>query len=370
MLNTTLPRLICPRCQCALARSGQSESLTKGVQEIRSGQLTCEFCQARYPILQGVALLVEDVGSYLMEHVKGISQVVPDSEIPKEFRRHYQDAKADIQSEHIEEDLEAERVNALYLMNHYLRVDALGAEAAWWQPRHGAGSPVIDALVREHWDRGPFATIEKWVSTRSGRQRRHAVELGCGVGGLSARLKPCLSSYLGVDSSFASIALARHLALGTPYSRALRIPEDLLHGPVAREIRIPVPASFDGSVDFVVGDLVSPPLQAGVWDFAIALNTIDMLDEPAGLPAMQNDLLVEGGFAIQSCPYIWHEKVASALRKRLPASVRDSASAVEWLYEKAGFEIEERSENVPWLFFKHVRQLEVYSVHAFAAKKR
>jgi hypothetical protein len=95
-----------------------------------------------------------------------------------------------------------------------------------------------------------------------------------------------------------------------------------------------------------------------------------MLDEPSSLPEFQYELLKKNGIAIQSCPYIWHPEVARKLRKRLPAPLKNSSSAAaEWLYEKAGFKIEEKQEDLPWLFFKHLRQLEVYSVHAFVARK-
>ena len=39
--------------------------------------------------------------------------------------------------------------------------------------------------------------------------KREVVELGCGVAGLTRLLAPRMSAYLGVDSSFTSVALAR-----------------------------------------------------------------------------------------------------------------------------------------------------------------
>jgi hypothetical protein len=79
--------------------------------------------------------------------------------------------------------------------------------------------------------------------------------------------------------------------------------------------------------------------------------------------------LKKGGIAIQSCPYIWHEQVARELRERLPDSIRDSSQAVSWLYQEAGLAITEQVEHLPWLFFKHLRQLEIYSVHLLMARK-
>ena len=374
MFNTTLANLRCPKrpkrggaraaCGSELKLKSDRAEGSGPVIDVISGRLECPKCRASYPILAGVAVLVEDVRDFLLSHVKGIAQVVPESEYPREFARELKEALAELQTEHIEDDLEAERVISLYLMNHYLSVRS---GDRWWSPQSGKGSPLIDSLVREHWNQGPLAQIEEWV-----KELKHPgklVELGCGVGGLALRLHGRGDAYLGVDSSFAAIALARHLSLGAPYRGKIRIPEDLLQGPVSREIALAPPAKppRDGSIDFVVGDLEAAPAVRAQWDLAIALNTIDMLGEPSRLPELQRELLKQEGIAIQSCPYIWHEAVAKKLRARLPKEVRDSASAVEWLYGRGGFKIDVRLDQVPWLFFKHVRQLEIYSVHMFRA---
>ena len=374
MLNTTIPKLRCPRCDSKLELSSRANPRSGAhaqVEEITSGHLKCVKCRLRFPVLAGVVILVEDVREYIVNHVKGIAQVVQENEIPSEYLEDFCQAKAELQVEHIEEDLEAQRVTALYLMNHYLQVKgAKTPDEKWWQPRGAPGSPLIDQLVREHWDKGPFSQIQKWVKDL--KPGRNAVDLACGLGGLYPVLRPYLSSYLGVDSSFASIALARHLALGTEYRGPIGIPEDLLEGPVSRRWECSPPGELDGRADFVVGDLDKPPLEFGSFDLSIALNAIDMLDDPATLPKLQHQLLGDKGVAIQSCPYIWHEFVARKLREKLKANGKrglDSARAVEWLYERRGFSIQSRVEHLPWLFLKHARQLEIYSVHLFTARK-
>jgi hypothetical protein len=42
---------------------------------------------------------------------------------------------------------------------------------------------------------------------------------------------------------------------------------------------------------------------------------------------------------------------------------------VEYLYEKSGLQIFKKLDHLPWLFLKHFRQIELYSVHLFAARK-
>lgn len=107
--------LACPACGSDLFLSTTREE----GEEVLSGSLGCPDCDVGYPILAGVAVLVEDVGGYLAQHVKGISPHVGEEEIPTEFRDAYLEAKEEIESEHIEEDLEIKRVVSLYLMNHY-----------------------------------------------------------------------------------------------------------------------------------------------------------------------------------------------------------------------------------------------------------
>jgi SAM-dependent methyltransferase len=382
MLSSTISKLRCPSfidesesCQgdiALLGKGGAPQTFSGPAQEIASGTLFCLKCQTRYPILAGVAILTSDVASYILHHVKGIAQLVSEDEIPIEYREDFIDAKSEIEPEHIEEDLEAERVVSLYLMNHYLRVgNRSQGTLEWLQPEQGGKvSPLIESLIRQHWDRGPFSQISTWLkSIRSEKPQASVIELGSGVGGLYPLLKADIGSYLGVDSSFASVALARHLALGAPYGRKLRIPGDLLQGPVSREVEISPQGALDGSADFIVGEIESLPVKTGETDVTIALNAIDMMPEPALLPKLQYELLKKGGIAIQSCPYIWHEQVARELRERLPDSIRDSSQAVSWLYQEAGLAITEQVEHLPWLFFKHLRQLEIYSVHLLMARK-
>jgi SAM-dependent methyltransferase len=337
------------------------------VADVITGRLECVKCGAHYPILAGVAVVVEDVREFLLAHVKGIAQVVSDGDLPREYVRELKAAKAELRAEHIEDDLESERVLSLYLMNHFLSAKE---KDAWWRPVQGSASPLIDTLVREYWDQGPLSVIQKWVEKL--KQPGKVIELGCGVGGLALRFPERIERYLGVDSSFIAIALARHLVLGAPYRGKIRIPQDLLQGPVSRDIVLTPfkQGQQDGKIDFVVGEMEFAPIQAGAWDLSIALNSIDMLDAPASLPALLHKLLKTGGRTIHSCPYIWHEAVARKLRAKLPRETQDSAAAAEWLFTQAGFEIETRSDHVPWLFFKHFRQLEIYSVHLFQAKRQ
>jgi SAM-dependent methyltransferase/uncharacterized protein YbaR (Trm112 family) len=360
MQSATLERIQCPLNDCR-------GKLTLARGDLRSGSLKCANCAEEYPILAGVAIVLPDPEGYILAHVKGIAQWVDDREIPKTIRKEYQEARRELEREHIEEDLESERVNALYFMTHYLSA----AEAA-----EGVASPEIRELITRHWDRGPFHQVAEWVKEASVNRALTIVELGCGVGGLAARLADSVQEYLGIDSSFASVALARSLYLageegtGSKVPTEQGVPADLVREALARRYDLTAlrqRLARPKQIDFIVGDLELPPVAPAWHDGCVILNAIDMLNAPEELPVIQKRLIRPEGFIIQSAPYIWHESVLADLRPK-HFSESDSAAAVEALYRGAGFRIEKSAAHVPWIFFKHFRQVELYSVHAMIAR--
>ncbi len=355
MFIATLDKLQCLSCGGHLVCRPEEQD-SRG--DVIYGEVSCSGCEASYPVLAGVLILSENPEESLIRHIKGIGAIVPDARIPAVWRESYLEAREALAEEGffdegMEEDLEAERVNSLYVMNHYLR-------AAELPPKVLAIEGAISRLIGECWDHGPLEATSKWIQTHRPRQ---VVELGSSVGGLAQRVAGAVEGYLGTDTSFASVALARHLALGAPYPRAVRFPGDLIDGPVSLEARLPAPA-WAGSdrADFILSDIQDEGIRGGRFDVSVALGLIDMLEDPSGLVVCQRDLLLPGGHAIEASPFIWHAPVARALRERLGEGL-SSAEVVQALYREGGFIPGEGLEGVPWVFFKHLRQVELYSVH-------
>lgn len=330
----------------------QGEADARG--DILWGEVACVSCEDRYPILSGVLLYVDDVENALIAHIKGITSLVPDERIPREYLATFEEARESLREdgffdEGLEEDLEAERVNALYIMNHFLKAAQVPS----------TGNPVIDELVSQHWDQGP---LEKTAQAIREHGFRRVIEFGSSVGGIAQRLEASVDEYLGIDSSFVSVALSRHLVLGGPYPHPIRIPGDLIDGPVSIVPELPAPAwASSDAVDFILADLHDLAIEPGSFDVSVALGLIDMLDEPGVLVFRQREVLAPGGAAIQAGPYIWHVPVARAFQERYPGM--NSAQAVQTLYQGGGFTAGESLDAIPWVFFKHLRQVELYSVH-------
>lgn len=380
MLRATVDELRCPKCTKKNLKSTgntvqkppflrlQTSSPATAI-EIQWGQLICTLCGLQYPILDGVAVLMENLRDYLLEHAKGISRVLSSDarELPKDLRHDFLEAlreQKEFSRGQIESDLESQRVMALYLMNHYLRSEQVPLT-----------NSLMDEWVQKYWDHGPFAQIQDWAR---GNKTGKVIELGCGVGGLGkifasvlASRECSLESYLGVDSSFASIYWARKMAFEGV--KTLRVPFDRMQAHLGREVGGSEAWSQHSEesgapFDFIVGDLVLPPVVTEAYDVSIAMNAIDMLDDPGVLPDVQYRLLKKEGVAIQSDPYIWNDRASKKLRAAVAGDL-DSAKAVMKLYEKCGFKIKSEQDQIPWLFFKNSRQIELYSVHLFFAQK-
>jgi SAM-dependent methyltransferase/uncharacterized protein YbaR (Trm112 family) len=363
--DSTLEKLKCVQKKCSQRKGSQLLNLKIG--DFSYGTLVCQACASEYPILAGVPILVIDPEAYLLEHVKGVSRWVPDEKIPKRIRAEFQKLKKFYQREHIEEDLESERVTILYWMNHYLKAkEVLGL----------VENSTFRQLVSEYWDHGPL----DWIGTQINQQPkiRTVVELGCGLGGLAARLTVPGIQYLGVDSSFASVAWAQHLYLGRDKNRwVTKVPKDLLAGPQTAEVV--ANGYFQNQAaavhaDFVVGDLERPPIVDHSFDAVAVLNAIDMLEHPELLPVTMKKLVTQKGFAFHSAPYVWHEKVAKRIRKNPPKTSEklltpDSSSRwVDAWFEQCGLRLKRSEANLNWLFLKHSRQLEIYSAHTILAQ--
>lgn len=341
-----------------------SASPHQGDQEIHYGILSCGQCKAEFPIVEGVAILVPELDDYFYEHAKGISTVLPKSAItnfekvsPPSAIEAYETGLSEIselrnqQAGFVwEEDLETERVTHLYLLNHYVPRKQL--------PKNP--DPVIEELLAQHWDQSPLALAA---------QKTHGervLELGSGVGGLLSKLALHKSgsppkTYLGIDQSFLSTHYARKVSFFSPHGFEVIPPHDLLMKPSKVSPLKGDPISLKGiKADFVVGGIAGCPARENIWDSVIALNALDMVDPPQVLPRTQARLGKKGAEFIQSCPYLWPPKSANGIPS--PKFAQD-------LYGKEGLKITFSQEHVPWLFFKHERQLEYYSVHMFIASK-
>ena len=345
-LPSLLP-LICPRCRSVDADGARhlhtvslARSLREEAGEIVEGELACdhEACGARYPILDGIPVVVPDVAAVL----HGQSVAVHASRSPEELAALAVYGPDDAQLPRLLEHL------SIYLDAH-------------WVDR---ARPPIEGPAEAGF--APIGLRIATMATRTGRSRR-AVELGCSVGGgLRALATGAAGAELvvGVDLQLGALRAARALLAGRPHRYPRR------HSGRYYDIAEIVPTAPVDNVLLVCGDALDPPLAPGHFDRALALNLVDSVRNPPQLVSVLDGLLGSGGDLAMSSPYSWQSEVVD------DASRPATASAASWLRERlrsgdeltAPYALLDEAE-LPWALRRDERSAQIYRVHWLHARK-
>jgi SAM-dependent methyltransferase len=277
---------ICPRCR-AEGRPAAPLRLAGGIPDdepVRHGQLVCAAgeCGARYPIIDGLAVLVPDLDRYLGDAAVYLLT---------------------------RDDLPAETMD---LIGAHLPTNSF----------FDAARQHLSSYARDHygeWDRedssDPSPPGSSWSLVEAGLARAGnvagpVVELGCAAGGGCFRIAERLGlPVLGLDLSAPLIRLAQQIS----ERGSVRYPRRM-SGTAYRDRAFALPFTRRGLVDFWLADALTPPLAPGTAGLVIAVNLVDCVQDPARLISVVADLLRPGGKAILATPFDW--SVAATPRER------------------------------------------------------
>jgi SAM-dependent methyltransferase len=336
-----------------------SKETAKGTDIIR-GQLTCPECDKEYAIIQGVLILVHNSFDYFNQYILGISTSVTSDDIPQNFKKHYTVA---VENKKYNQQIRPEKwqVNSWYILNNFFSakdlLNLLQIEGAFY-PNY------FKNLINEIWDKGPLYQLSSLF--KSDAHFETCIDVGCNVGGAIRVMHNRCRKSIGVDISFSSVYIARALFYESKNFSYKFLADSLF---VGKDVKFEPNIDETKFVDFFVCDLRNMPLASKKFDVVVSMNVMDMIDNPIDLLNNCKNLLTKTGIIYFSCPYTWNEKAVSKLRSIIPPSVKNSASAIEWLFLTTGFTIEDVKYDMPWLFLKHNRQLVLYSLHSFFARQ-
>lgn len=331
--------------------------------EIREGVLKCTKCRAEYPILSGIPILMQDIKEYLREnyyHLIGVSRL--NGVLSQEMHSHLMSQillNLKSPTEKLFPKQRRYNKNAAFnfsrgisssLINHYDNLMDIIDE----------DDPLYEIFYK-YAQKNTHSVLEEMVR-KNGDSRGVAVEVGCGVGGLTVKLSRFYDPAYGVDTSLEMLLLARRIVK--------RLPRRLSRYRICQERNKycfrNIKVERRENVEFICASGNSLPFRDKSIDVVCSCNVIDVAQEPMRLLQEKIRILKNKGIFLIADPYDF----SPSRMKEFPKSSRKPA--IETIKEtiKKRIKIIEERDNIPWITRRYKRNYEIYLNHCLAGMKK
>lgn len=288
------------------------ESLKEIGDECIEGFLTCNVCNSKYPVIQGVPIVLQNFHEYARRRIVIYGKWITNSKSSglKDFLRS-EGTKIHFRTSN---DLYEENnlLYRTYLNNHnkyYLDDRLLSLLKRKIEPDH----------------------IYKMLGKKSLNLSGIGLDIGCSFGSSTFELAKRLPLVFGVDLSFSFILEARK-----------RIHEKMVK-----------------NVEFIVSDAIKLPFESRFFQSVVALNLVDRVD-PHKLIDSINSCINDNGKLILIDPYHFVNENSNE---------QSSSIQIRKMVEKFGYKIESKESYIPWILKMNQRSYLFYFVDFIVAKR-
>jgi SAM-dependent methyltransferase/uncharacterized protein YbaR (Trm112 family) len=320
--------VVCPGCRARVDDRIEIRTLQ------RDGDVLRCTCGRRYPIVDGVPIVLGDPSGYLHDDIA----VVLERDLPPDVAALLVAGGPD----------DATYPRLLEHLSIYL--DAHWGDRADPPPD---GQSDMRALI----DR---------IAARTDRVAL-AVELGSSTGRIVGELARAADHVVGVDLQFGAVRRARHLLAGERIAYARRV--------TGRRYASATAIAGDraiapGASTLICGDALDPPLVPGMYDRVVALNLLDSVRSPRQLLSVVDGLCAPGGEVILSSPFAWQSGIVD---DTAPLDGPDPAADLAAILRDgtglgARYRIEDEAD-LPWTLRRDARSAVAYCIHYVRARK-
>ena len=311
MIEKSVADLYCVNKSCKKVRLSL-ETFLELKDECIEGFLSCENCTSKYPIIQGVPILMENFHEYARKRILSFGKWIVNCKSPE--------IKAFLRSEGVK--IGNPTYNDRYEENNILYKSYLKAHY---------GYPSDDKLLSLLKKEIKPDHIYKMLASNSLNLNGIGLDIGCSIGSSTFELSKKLSYVFGIDLSFSFILEARKRMQN-------------------RKSR---------NMEFIVADATNLPFRSKFFQIVVALNVIDRMDFNKLILSI-NSCIKKYGKLILADPYHFvdnngkEEFDSVQIRKKL---------------EKFGYKIKNRESYIPWILKMNERSYLFYFVDFVEAIK-
>lgn len=311
MIEKIVPDLYCVNKSCKKARLSL-ETFLELKDECIEGFLSCENCTSKYPIIQGVPILMENFHEYARQRILSFGKWIANCKSPE--------IKAFLRSEGVK--IGNPTYNDRYEENSILYKSYLKTHY---------GYPSDDKLLSLLKKEIKPDHIYKMLASNSLNLNGIGLDIGCSIGSSTFELSKKLSYVFGIDLSFSFILEARKRMQN-------------------RKSR---------NMEFIVADATNLPFRSKFFQIVVALNVIDRMDFKKLILSI-NSCIKKYGKLILADPY--HFVDNNGKEEFNPVQIRKKL-------EKFGYKIKNRESYIPWILKINERSYLFYFVDFVEAIK-
>jgi SAM-dependent methyltransferase len=315
--------------------------------ELMEALLACadSRCGATYPVLEGVPIVLKEIGSWWRQSKPVLSSVRSAAPGIRDFFERLEGSEA--------AEIDARSLLGTYMDFHYGEfVDAPIPPVAFGV-----------ACNEVYWEK----IVEMARPEAEGAYSR-SLDLGCSVGRFAFELARFSGLVVGIDLDFEKVSAAERIRR----ERKL-VFERREHGKTFRHVE----GAFDSpqNVLFLVGDALDPPFPADSFDLVGALNLLDNVGVSLTLLGQMDALLRDGGMMLLGTPYEWRTEIADPAEwletetDDAPFFLRRILEGKELVRTGFRFAVEREDAEVPWVLRGHARRWTLFLSHMIKARK-
>jgi len=319
--------------------------------QVEYGMLACSTCQAQYPVIAGIPILLAKPFAYLRENFSIIDRYLKyaGTPIPQVVKKHLFQVFLTMLRTPNEPVVQSRKGYEPHFLSCMLQ-RFLTYYQTYVADEWSEDFPL--ALPRPEQPDSLSGTLRAWLDAYAAEAKR-GLDLGCNLGGYTFEMAGRQIESYGVDVSFEALHQAMLAARGRGYRFT------------AGDKHIHKPLEFHKAPCFTIGSAESLPFTDDSFDVVLSVNIVDILPQPQRMLTEIRRCLRPGGTVILTTPFMYFGEGTLALLDTYSGQLEQG---LKQLCRSHGFTIAAEKDDIIWRLNEYARKIVLYRAYGLVLR--